>query len=99
MARHSSDSDMPPKGLVFFSRHASSRHRRRRLGLAVFGLVATCGLIWPVYALVGSTRPFVLGFPFPFAWMIGWLILVFAVLVWFYRTEEPTSDASPPEAT
>lgn len=68
------------------------------MGLVAVGIVAASALIWPVYAFVGTVRPFVLGFPFSFAWMIGWLILVFVVLVWFYRTEEPATRIEMDEA-
>lgn len=51
-------------------------------------LVAGLALVWPVYPLAAGIRPYVLGFPFSFAWVVGWLVLVFVALVLFYRTDE-----------
>lgn len=51
-------------------------------------LVAGLALVWPVYPLAAGIRPYVLGFPFSFAWVVGWLVIVFVALVLFYRTDE-----------
>lgn len=52
-------------------------------------LIAGIALVWPVYPLARSIRPYVLGLPFSFAWVVGWLVLVFVALVLFYRTDVP----------
>jgi hypothetical protein len=50
-------------------------------------------IVWPVYPLAGSIQPYVLGLPFSFAWVVGWLIVVFVALVLLYCTDEPdTTD-------
>lgn len=77
-----------PQGLVF----PGLRDRPNRGPLLAFlavVLVAGIALIWPVYPLARSIRPYVLGFPFSFAWVIAWLVIVFVALVWYYRTDEP----------
>ena len=56
----------------------------------LFGLYVTlcaAALTWPGYAWFGNRiEPFVLGVPFSFAWVIGWVLLTFVVLILFYRT-------------
>lgn len=51
-------------------------------------LVAGLALLWPVYPSVPSIEPYVLGLPFSFAWVVGWLVVVFGALVLLYRAEE-----------
>lgn len=84
-----------PRGLVFAPR-ASAAVRKKRLAFAVFGLLAFLALGWPVYPLVSTVRPFVLGLPFSFAWVALWLLLVFAALFWLYRTGSPEHTDPPP---
>lgn len=55
-------------------------------------LIAGIALVWPIYPLARGIRPYVLGFPLSFAWVIGWLVIVFVALVLFYQTDE--SDAA-----
>jgi hypothetical protein len=53
--------------------------------LAAYCLVCLVCLLWPVYAEVGGRiEPFVLGLPLAFAWMIGWMLLTFAVLLVYH---------------
>ncbi len=61
--------------------------RRRLLFLAVF-LLAAASVVWPIYPLFSGIRPLILGLPLSFAWVVLWLAVVFAALVWLYRTEE-----------
>jgi len=50
-------------------------------------VISGLALIWPVYPLAGSIRPYVLGLPLSFAWVVGWLVVMFVALVLFYRTD------------
>lgn len=79
-----------PRGLVFFSSRLPAAYRRRRLLVAGILGVATIALIWPVYPFFGGIRPFVLGLPFSFAWVILWLLIVFFAFAWLYRSEGPS---------
>lgn len=81
-----SDPDLP-RGLVFQSRRSA---RRRGIVLAVVAVVLLAGLAlgWPVYPLVPPLEPYVLGLPFSFAWVVGWLAVVFGALLVLYRTDE-----------
>ena len=82
----SDDSDIP-RGLVFFTDRASKQTRRRRSLFMAIVLIATLALIAPVYPLVSSIRPLILGLPLSFAWVVLWLTIVFAALVWIYRSD------------
>lgn len=85
-----SGSDLP-RGLVFRARRSA---RRQRTVVAVIAVVCLAGgaLVWPVYPLVPPLEPYVLGLPFSFAWVVGWLAVVFGALLVLYWTD------SPPEA-
>ena len=80
------DSDLP-HGLVFFTDRASEPTRRRRMLFMTIVMVATLALIAPIYPLVSSIRPLILGLPRSFAWVVGWLTVVFVALVWMYRSD------------
>jgi hypothetical protein len=44
-------------------------------------------MTWPGYALFGnSIEPYVLGLPFSFVWVIGWVLATFAVMVIYHNT-------------
>ena len=57
---------------------------------ALFGLYALCCLLamtWPGYAHFGNAiEPYVFGLPFSFAWVIGWVLATFVVLVVYHNT-------------
>jgi len=57
---------------------------------ALFGLYAVACLMamtWPVYAKFGnSIEPYVLGIPFSFAWVVGWVLATFVVLVIYHNS-------------
>jgi hypothetical protein len=80
-----------PRGLVLFAPTASPAHRRRRLLFLALAVTAACAVIWPIYPLATSARPFVLGLPFSLAWLIGWLLLIFVGLVGLYRHDRRRS--------
>lgn len=63
------------------------------LAFLVVTLVAGLALVWPVYPLVGGTRPYVLGLPLSFAWVVGWLIVMFVALVLLYRWDASDDSA------
>jgi polyferredoxin len=81
-----------PRGLVFRRLRRGSDHRARTLAFVSVVLVAGLALLWPVYPLVPSIEPYVLGLPFSFAWVVGWLVVVFGALVLLYRAEEQSSE-------
>jgi TRAP-type C4-dicarboxylate transport system permease small subunit len=68
----------------------SPEARRPRLRDVLFGLYALCcllALIWPGYDWLGNRiEPYVLGVPFSFAWVVGWVLLSFAALVIYHAT-------------
>ena len=80
------DSDLP-HGLVFFTDRASPSTRRRRITFMIIVLVAGLAVVAPVYPLFSGIRPLILGLPLSFAWVILWLAIVFAALVWTYRSD------------
>ena len=83
--------ERPPSssnGPVFFSSSASAKRRWRRSLFVALVLAATLALIWPVYPLFGTAFPLMLGLPPSLVWVVGWLAVVFAALVWLYRAEE-----------
>lgn len=59
--------------------------------LTVF-LLTTLALLWPVYPAVSGIRPYVLGLPFSFAWVVGWLVVMFGALVVLYRHDHTSDD-------
>ena len=56
----------------------------------LFGLyvvICLAMLCWPGYALFGSRiEPYVFGFPFALAWVVGWVLVTFLVLTAFHAT-------------
>jgi len=62
-------------------------HRRAYFLFTTYCVVCLLASIWPGFALLGARiEPRVLGLPFSFAWVIGWVLLTFVVLILFYRT-------------
>ncbi len=57
---------------------------RHRYLFAGFYVLAVMALIWPVYAWFGGIRPFILGLPLSFAWIVGWLIAMFFAMIGLY---------------
>ena len=80
-------SDDWPRGLVFPGLQDEARRGPLLVLLSVV-LLAGGALVWPVYPAFGHVRPYVLGLPFSFAWVVGWLLIVFVALVLFYRVDE-----------
>lgn len=76
-----------PRGLVFFPPNTPPSRRRKRLFVMMLLLMAAVALVWPVYALFSGIFPLVLGLPLSLAWPVLWLTVMFATLVWLYRSE------------
>ncbi|WP_211236550.1 hypothetical protein [Arthrobacter castelli] len=41
-------------------------------------------VIFPLYGLANSARPFVLGLPFSFFWVLLWVAIVCVAVIWLY---------------
>lgn len=86
--------DDPPKkpaitsGLVMFGRHPDPAARRRRqIFVAIYGVVALM-IVWPVFSFFAGAQPLILGLPLSFAWVVLALLVIFAALVWLFRTDD-----------
>jgi hypothetical protein len=76
-----------PRGLVFFPPDTPPGRRRRRLAFIAILVAAMLALLWPIYPLFAGVFPLILGLPLSLAWPVLWLAVVFAALVWLYRSE------------
>ncbi len=81
------ETDNFPSGLVVPGLQRADR-RGPLLAFLAVTVISGLALIWPVYPFAGRIRPYVLGLPFSFAWVVGWLIVMFVALVLLYRTDE-----------
>ncbi len=71
--------------------------------LLFFVYIAAClgALTWPGYDWLGNRiEPYILGVPFSFAWVIGWILLTFLALVAYHTSgthepEEPSGSELP----
>jgi len=64
-----------------------TRDRIRNLLLGIYAVCCLLALIWPVYARFGnSIEPYVLGLPHSLAWVVGWVLVTFFVLVAYHAT-------------
>ena len=63
---------------------------RLRHGLfAAYVLICIAMVCWPGYAWLGnSIEPYVLGLPFSLAWVVGWVLATFVVLLAYYLADE-----------
>jgi hypothetical protein len=80
-------SDDIPEGLVIPGLRDDTRSPALQMFLVV-SFLSGLALIWPVYPFAADLRPYVLGLPFSFAWVVGWLVVMFGALVLLYRTDE-----------
>ena len=61
----------------------------RHVLFAIYVMLCLGAMIWPGYAWYGnSIEPYVLGLPFSLAWIMGWVMLTFFVLVAYNATDE-----------
>ena len=64
-----------------------TRDRIRNLLLGGYAVSCLLAMTWPVYARFGnSIEPYVLGLPFSLAWVVGWVLMTFVVLVAYHAT-------------
>ena len=76
------------ESLVFFPSDTPPGRKRRRLLFVVILMTAAAALVWPVYPLFSGIFPLIMGLPLSMAWIALWLTVVFAALVWLYRSED-----------
>lgn len=60
---------------------------RRKIIFLLLLAAVQVGLIWPVYPLFSGIRPFILGLPLSFFWLLVMLSLAFGTLLWYYLTD------------
>ena len=59
----------------------------RNLLFAIYVLCCLGAVTWPGYAWLGNRiEPYVLGLPFSLAWIVGWVVMTFLVLVVYHAT-------------
>ena len=59
----------------------------RNVLFAIYAVVCLAALTWPGYAWFGNRiEPFVLGLPFSLVWIVGWVVMTFAVLTAYHAT-------------
>ena len=64
-----------------------TRDRIRNLLLGGYAVSCLLAMTWPVYARFGnSIEPYVLGLPSSLAWVVGWVLMTFVVLVAYHAT-------------
>lgn len=84
----SDSSEEIPKGLVVPGLREETRWPSLWAFLSVTG-ISGLALIWPVYPLAADIRPYLFGLPLSFAWIVGWLVVMFVALVLLYRSDQP----------
>lgn len=63
--------------------------KRHHVLFALFLVGSFLAQTWPVYAWAGTRiEPRVLGLPFSFAWVIGWVGATFVALALYHRASE-----------
>ena len=71
------------------TRGTGRTRRWPHVALALYALACLLALVWPIYDVVANRlEPFVFGLPFSLAWIVGWALLTFAVLVAYYAVTE-----------
>jgi hypothetical protein len=64
-----------------------TRDRIRNLLLGVYSVSCLLAMTWPVYDRFGnSIEPYVLGLPRSLAWVVGWVLMTFVVLIAYHAT-------------
>jgi sterol desaturase/sphingolipid hydroxylase (fatty acid hydroxylase superfamily) len=61
--------------------------RRAPRAFAVFVVAMMAVMVFPLFAIGNRVEPMVLGLPFSMAWVVGWILVEFVVLVGFYFYE------------
>lgn len=75
-----------------FPARLSPRRRRIYRFLVGYFVVIFLGMIWPVYPLFDSIRPFVLGVPFALFYLVILLSATFAALLTVYLWESKNDE-------
>lgn len=75
------------KGLALFPESAGRGFRRRRILFVLLLVLAAAALTWPAYDLFSGIRPFVLGLPLSMAWVIFWIVLIFAGILLLFLAD------------
>ena len=83
--------ETPPGPPIFGHLDDPTKLRRRKIFLALYILVTSL-LVWPIFPAFSGIRPLILGLPLSLAWVVLALAVMFAALIWLYRTE----DHEPP---
>ncbi|MCG8420420.1 MAG: DUF3311 domain-containing protein [Proteobacteria bacterium] len=66
----------------------------RNLLFTAYVVLCLAALIWPGYDWLGNRiEPYVLGVPFSLAWVVGWVVLTFVVLLIYHVTGAPSHEA------
>ncbi len=52
------------------------------VAFGAYCVAAFAALTWPVYPALGNrVRPLICGLPFSLAWIVGWIVATFVVLI------------------
>lgn len=70
---------------------SQAAERRRRWVIALVYGAAIVGLTLPLVPAVWAGQPLILGLPPSLVWVIAWLVVVFGLVLWLYRTEPSDS--------
>ena len=65
---------------------------KRKIIFLVGLLIIQLCLIWPIYPMVSTIEPMILGLPFSFAWVVIVLIAAFSLLLWYYLSDPKIND-------
>lgn len=84
-----------------FPSRLTPRERRTYRAATGFFVLLFFGLIWPIYPLFSGIYPRVLGVPFSLAYVVGLVLLSFAVLLALFRWDDRhgSSGDDPTEDT
>ena len=66
--------------------------QRLRSFLIIFFTIVFLATLWPIYPLASRIRPMLLGMPFSLAFLVGLIVLTFAVLLWFFYRMDKEDD-------
>jgi sterol desaturase/sphingolipid hydroxylase (fatty acid hydroxylase superfamily) len=67
--------------------------RRASRAFVIFTIAMMAVMVFPLFAIGNRIEPMVLGLPFSMAWVVGWILVEFVVLVGFYRYEHGGGDS------
>jgi RsiW-degrading membrane proteinase PrsW (M82 family) len=79
-----------PNGLVFSSK-SPSRKKRTFILVPILVIIQLC-LIWPIYPIMASAKPLILGIPLSFFWVILMVCFSFISLLIFFRKDADNDE-------